>query len=130
MNIFTIKEPTPFSGDRIPSIDPLRKRLSEIVQARQLAVEKLTEDQLIEALIQALPDFTKYVSYDGTGQRVTYLPGSEADRLRRELETLKSDLKPIMEYVTTLRYGGSPVPPSDRIITPFLEKHPELSTGL
>ena len=66
-------------------------RLRELHREHARAIEQLTEDQFVEAVRQALPDFQKYVavSFDGRhGQQVVYLPGSEADRWRRKYEEL------------------------------------------
>jgi hypothetical protein len=50
--------------------------LERIVKEHRLAVDGLTEKQFVEALEQALPDFTKHVL--DRKQQVVYIPGLEA----------------------------------------------------
>lgn len=125
MKFHTIKEPIA----PLPSLAPQRKLLEEILRRKQVAMEKLTLEQIADAIIKALPDFTKYISYDGHGQQMVYIPGQEAHRLRTRLTKLEEDLKPVMGYMAVMRHGASPGPPTDKIITPFFEKHPNLDPG-
>ena len=62
-------------------------RLRDLHREHAASVNQLTEDQFVEAVRQALPDFQIHVgiSPDGRhGQMVVYLPGSEADRWKRK----------------------------------------------
>lgn len=65
------------------------------VREHALAVGKLTEAQLAEAIRQAMPDFIRNVqaSSDGTHrQSVVYLPGREAAEWRRKYYDLLEQL--------------------------------------
>ena len=60
-------------------------------------IEKLTEDQFVEALRQALPDFQRNVVTGPNGQygqQVIYLPGREAAEWRRKYEDLLNSTTP------------------------------------
>ena len=58
--------------------------LVEFVGKRQLAVNSLTEQQLAEAIRQAIAcgDFMRNVLVDGSAQAVTYIPWREVDKWR------------------------------------------------
>lgn len=70
----------------------LRDWCLRITLEHQLAVESLTEKQLIEAIQLAIKsgDFARVITSDGTRQGVIYIPGSEADRLRIKLDAAES----------------------------------------
>lgn len=64
-------------------------------------IEKLTKEQFIEALRQALPDFERQITLSpdthGLTQRVIYTPGLEAARYRSRIDELESVLEWILE---------------------------------
>lgn len=66
-----------------------------LVREHALAADKLTGEQLAEAIRQAMPDFIRNVhaSPDGTHrQSVIYLPGREAAEWRRKYYDLLDQL--------------------------------------
>ena len=72
----------------------------EFVRKHHLAVETLTEQQLAEAIRQAIAagDFMRNVVRDGSAQSVTYLPWREVEHLR----TLYNELL----YAVVRKYEG------------------------
>ena len=84
-----------------------------LVKQYQLRVEQLTEKQLVDALSQALKsgDFVRNcgpMTDGGYGQSVTYIPGMEADRIRRLYDELLYAVETKHEgetrHETALRY--------------------------
>ena len=78
-------------------IAPPQSLFLRLVREHALAVDKLTEEQLAEAIRQAMPDFIRNVhaSSDGTHQQaVVYLPGREAAEWRRKYYDLLGTTKP------------------------------------
>ncbi len=75
------------------------ERLRELAIERGLAVEKLTINQFVEALRQAIAagDFQRNIQVDGGAQAVYYLPYREASALRANVERLTVALKKIEE---------------------------------
>lgn len=82
----------------------------ELVQKHQLAVENLTEQQLAEAIRQAIAsgDFMRNIVVDGPAQAVTYLPWREVERLRGLYSELIYGVATVYEgesrHETALRY--------------------------
>lgn len=62
----------------------LQAMMAEFVKKHYLAVENLTEQQLAEAIRQALlsGDFVRNVLWDGSGQAVVYVPFRELERVQ------------------------------------------------
>jgi hypothetical protein len=78
-------------GAAADEAERLRETLRRVVRERNIEVEKLTEDQFVEALRQALPDFQRNVVTGPNGQygqQVIYLPGHEAAEWKRKYENL------------------------------------------
>ena len=67
----------------------------EFVRKQQLACEQLTEDQLADAIRQALVsgDFVRFVNRSGDAQSVVYIPFAEVLRLRSDIALLEEILK-------------------------------------
>ena len=72
----------------------LTGHLEKLVRQHNLAVEKLTERQFVEALKQmiAAGDFVKYVRADDNAQTVSYEPFREVEMLRTALAELRSEM--------------------------------------
>ena len=65
---------------------------AEFVRRHALAVDDLTQEQLAEAIRQAMPDFRRNIH--ANAQSVVYLPGSEAEKWR----TLYHELRAAIQY--------------------------------
>lgn len=72
----------------------LEKHLKRITRKHQLKIEKLTEEQFIQVLKQAIAsgDFIKIVSQDGSKQGMSYVPFRLEQQLRAEIVRLKAEL--------------------------------------
>jgi hypothetical protein len=73
--------------------NPEFEAVSKVLRAHNIAVEKLTGDQLAEAVLQMIQagDFTRYVQVTGgreTAQAVNYLPYREKQRLQGIIDSL------------------------------------------
>lgn len=70
-------------------------KLAEIVKRQALAVEDLTERQLVEAIRQAIAcgDFQRYVKADGGGQQVVYIPFAQESLLQAQIKELVEQLR-------------------------------------
>jgi DeoR/GlpR family transcriptional regulator of sugar metabolism len=88
----------------------IRDTLEKMVREYHLSAENLTEQQLAEAIRQAIEsgDFVRLVSKDGAKQLVTYLPHREVDRLRilynELLDAVVSKHDGETRHETALRY--------------------------
>ena len=97
----------------------------ELVSKHQLAVEVLTEQQLAEAIRQAIAsgDFMRNVATDGR-QAVTYIPWREVDHLRslynELLYAVASKHEGETRHETALRYIRER---ENRIEGPCVELH-------
>lgn len=76
------------------------------VRKHQLALDGLTEQQLADAIRQALPDFQRNIHADS--QQVVYIPGNEAARYRHLyhelLSAVESKFMAETRHDTALRY--------------------------
>lgn len=77
----TLSDIAPIYGDSPPNADSV---FLDLVRKHRLAVETLTEQQLAEAIQQAIAsgDFMRHVVADESAQSVVYLPWSGVERLR------------------------------------------------
>ena len=99
--------PSPWSEIKpLPSLfSECSKQLQEVAERlsaeRAAAQSKLTKEQFVEAMRQALAcgDFMRYVRIDNDGQMVTYEPFREVSRLRRRLEFMERGMKAIYKIV-------------------------------
>lgn len=79
-----------------PKSDPLKvtfdEALAAAVRSRNIAIEKLTEQQTCDLFKQAIlsGDFMRHVTDDGKGQAMTYVPF-------RQLEALKTRILRLIE---------------------------------
>ena len=75
------------------STERINKAVSDLIREHALAVEQLTENQLAEAIRQALAsgDFVRLVRED-SAQGVVYIPFAEAERLKSEINELQTQL--------------------------------------
>lgn len=71
-------------GFKLTAWAGLEALMAEFTKKHHLAVEGLTEQQLAEAIRQALlsGDFVRNVLWDGSGQAVVYVPFRDLERLR------------------------------------------------
>lgn len=81
--------------------DQFYAKLKELVRANNLAAEALTEEQLVEAIRQAIlaGDFQRNVSE--YGQQVVYIPYREVERLKAKLSILERDMERIADLANT-----------------------------
>lgn len=92
---------------KIGNIDEV---LAGIVRHQHLAVDSLTEQQLVEVIRQAIAsgDFMRNVLQDGSAQSVTYIPWREVDKWRRLyhqlLYAVESKHEGETRHETALRY--------------------------
>lgn len=65
-------------------MENINELLVEFVRKRQLSVDSITEQQMAEAIRQAIAsgDFSRNVLIDGSAQSVTYIPWREVDKWR------------------------------------------------
>lgn len=79
---------------------------ADFVRRHALAVDDLTQEQLAEAIRQAMPDFRRYIY--ANAQSVVYLPGSEAEKWRtlyhELLWAVESNHEGESRHETALRY--------------------------
>lgn len=68
--------------------------IQQMIQIHSLAVEKLTEQQVANAIKQAIlaGDFTKYLIVSADKQTIVYQPFRECEELREENARLKEQL--------------------------------------
>lgn len=68
--------------------------LTKLIREHALAVEALTEKQLVELLKQIIEsgDIMRYVTGEGNKQALAYVPFAEADRLRNKVAELEQAL--------------------------------------
>jgi hypothetical protein len=85
-----------FRATHIP-VETLSMQAAMQVYQRLLnkKIDDLTMEQTVDVIRQAIEsgDFQRLIASDGRGQKVIYLPGSEAFRLRSENESLRERLK-------------------------------------
>lgn len=69
--------------------------LTEAARQYNIAHEKFTQKQLMEAFRQALEcgDFVRYVSVEGNAQQVVYLPFAEQGWLKARISELEEQCK-------------------------------------
>ena len=70
-------------------------KLAEIVAKNNLAIEELTEQQVVKVFKQAIQcgDIRKLIRYDSGSQCVIYIPFEREERLTAEKEELSSKLR-------------------------------------
>lgn len=99
-----------FKSDPKPAFELPPNLFSDLVRKYQLAVETLTEEQLVEAIRQAIlsGDFVRHVVSGSSAQSVVYLPWSEVERLRAQydelLHAVASKHEGETRHETALRY--------------------------
>lgn len=71
------------------NIETVQLACEKLVREHHLAIESLTEQQLAEAIRQAISsgDFVKYLAGDGR-QQVVYIPGRGMDELKAKYSEL------------------------------------------
>ena len=72
----------------------LAKAIEECVKRHNLAVEELTEKQVVSAFRQAIEcgDFVRYVQTDG-GQSVVYIPFEREQQLQAQVKELEETVR-------------------------------------
>ena len=80
---------------------PLEKSLLRIIREHSLAIDKLTEEQMVGAMRQAVDngDFIRLVQTNTLGQDVIYIPYYEQEKLRSENNRLREFLKLSDRYI-------------------------------
>ena len=81
----------------------IEETIRRLIADHALATEKLTEQQLAEALRQALDsgDFVRNVRVDSNAQTVHYIPYRERERLKEENQNLRAALEQIIRFADT-----------------------------
>ena len=72
----------------------LEDKVSELVKKHLLAVEQLTEEQLLVVIKQAIlaGDFVRYTLQDNSAQQIVYLPFHDKQRLQYKVEALQKEI--------------------------------------
>lgn len=92
----------PIFGDN----DPISDSLAKIVEQYNISKVGWSQQEMVEAIRQAIPDFTRFCSKEG--QRTVYIPGQEAERYKRLYNELLFAVETVFEdesrHETALRY--------------------------
>lgn len=72
-----------------------KELISDLIKEHNIAVEKLTREQFVEAIKQAIQcgDFTRLVRADDNAQQVIYIPFKREQELLNKIEELEEALK-------------------------------------
>ncbi len=81
----------------------IEETIRKLIVEHALATEKLTEQQLVEALRQALAsgDFVRNIRVDAQTQQVSYLPFRNLELHNAEIQKLRLALQQIIEFQNT-----------------------------
>lgn len=81
----------------------LEKKINRLIQDHRIKVESLTEDQLAEAVKQAIKsgDFVRFIHRYNGGQSVVYEPFYEKGQLERENKILRAFIDESEKYIAT-----------------------------